>query len=96
MEYLKANSTKLAHYRLKIRNVIDFFVTFSTHLCNIPFNQEILTKLVKVMHQLSINLLCSSDNQTAYNFCEIKNFVKQANSLCIHFKRSYSIDNTKL
>ena len=38
------------------------------------------------MHQLSINLLCSSDYRTTYSFCEIKHFVKQAKSLLIHFQ----------
>ena len=50
-------------------------------LHRIKFNQEILTKLLKRMHWLSINLLCSSDYQTTYSFCEIKHFLKQANSL---------------
>ena len=45
-----------------------------TILNRIKFNQEILTKFLKRMHQLSINLLCSSDYQTAYSFCEIKHF----------------------
>ena len=39
----------------------------------IKFNQEILTKLLKGMHQLNINLLCSSDNQKL-SFCGIKQF----------------------
>ena len=43
-------------------------------------------KLLKRMHQLGINLLCSSDYQTTYSFCEIKHFVKQAKSLLIHFQ----------
>ena len=50
------------------------------------FNQEIFTKLLKTMHQLSINLLCSSDYRTTYSFCEIKHFVKQTKSLLIHFQ----------
>ena len=52
-------------------------------LHRIKFNQEISTKLPKTMHQLSINLLCSSDYRTTYSFCEIKHFVKQAKSLLI-------------
>ena len=52
----------------------------------IKFNQEIFTKLLKTTHQLSINLLCSSDYRTTYSFCEIKHFVKQAKSLLIHFQ----------
>ena len=52
----------------------------TTTLQRIKFNQEILTKLLKRMHRLSINLLCSSDYQTTYSFCEIKDLVKQANS----------------
>ena len=56
-------------------------------LHGIKFNQEILTKLLKTMHQLSINLLCSSDYRTTYSFCEIKHFVKQAKSLLIHFQQ---------
>ena len=55
-------------------------------LHRIKFNQEIFTKLLKTMHQLSINLLCSSDYRTTYSFCEIKRFVKQANSLLIHLQ----------
>ena len=55
-------------------------------LHRIKFNQAILTKLLKRMHQLSINLLCSFDYQTAYSFCEIKHFFKQAKSLLIHFQ----------
>ena len=55
-------------------------------LHRIKFNQEIFTKLLKTMHQLSINLLCSSDYRTTYSFCEIKHFVKQAKSLLIHFQ----------
>ena len=55
-------------------------------LHRIKFNQEIFTKLFKTMHQLSINLLCSSDYRTTYSFCEIKHFVKQAKSLLIHFQ----------
>ena len=55
-------------------------------LYRIKLNQDILTKLprgklLKTMHQLSINLLCSSNYQTTYSFCEIKHFVKQAKSL---------------
>ena len=50
------------------------------------FNKEIFTKLLKMMHQLSINLLCSSDYRTTYSFCEIKHFVKQAKSLLVHFQ----------
>ena len=55
-------------------------------LHRIKFNQEIFTKLLKTMHQLSINLLCSSDYRTTYSFREIKRFVKQANSLLIHLQ----------
>ena len=55
-------------------------------LHRIKFNQEIFTKLLKTMHHLSINLLCSSDYGTTYSFCEIKHFVKQAKSLLIHFQ----------
>ena len=55
-------------------------------LHRIKFNQEILKKLLKRMHQLSINLLWSSDYQTTYSFCEIKHFIKQAKSLSIHFQ----------
>ena len=55
-------------------------------LHKIKFNQEILTKLLKGMHQLSISLLCSSDYQTTHSFCEIKQFFKQAKSLWIHFQ----------
>ena len=55
-------------------------------LHRIKFNQEIFTKLLKTMHQLSINLLCSSDYRTTYSFCQIKHFVKQAKSLLIHFQ----------
>ena len=44
----------------------------------VKFNQEILTKLLARMHQLNINLLCSSMCQTTYSLCEIKHFVKQA------------------
>ena len=55
-------------------------------LNRIKFKQEILTILLKTMHQLSINLLCSSDYRTTYSFCEIKHFVKQAKSLLIHFQ----------
>ena len=55
-------------------------------LRRIKFNQEVLMKLLKRMHQLSINLLCSSDYQTTYSFCEIKHFLKQANSLLFHFQ----------
>ena len=55
-------------------------------LHRIKFNQEIFTKLLRTMHQLSINLLCSSNYQTTYSFCEIKHFVKQAKSLLIHFQ----------
>ena len=54
-------------------------------LNRIKFDQEILTKLLKRMHQLSINPLCSSDYQTTYSFCEIKHFFKQAKNLWIHF-----------
>ena len=43
-------------------------------------------KLLKTMHQLSINLLYSSDYRTTYDFCKIKHFVKQAKSLLIHFQ----------
>ena len=52
-------------------------------LHRIKFNQEIFTKLLKRMHQLSINLLCSSGYRTT---CEIKHLVKQAKSLLIHFQ----------
>ena len=38
-------------------------------------------KVLTKMQQLNINLLCSSDYQTNYSFCEIKHFVKQAKSL---------------
>ena len=55
-------------------------------LHRIKFNQEIFTKFLKTMHQLSINLLCSSDYRTTYSFCEIKHSVKQAKSLLIHFQ----------
>ena len=55
-------------------------------LHRIKFNQEIFTKLLKTMHQLSINLLCSSDYRTTYSFCEIEHFVKQAKSLLIQFQ----------
>ena len=55
-------------------------------LHRIKFDQEIFTKLLKTMHQLTINLLCSSDYRTTYSFCEIKHFVKQAKSLLIHFQ----------
>ena len=55
-------------------------------LHRIKINQDIFTKLLKTMHQLSINLLCSSDYRTTYSFCEIKHFVKQAKSLLIHFQ----------
>ena len=55
-------------------------------LHRIKFNQEIFTKLLKTMYQLSINLLCSSDYRTTYSFCEIRHFVKQAKSLSIHFQ----------
>ena len=55
-------------------------------LHRIKFNQEIFTKLLKTTHQLSINLLCSSDYRTTYSFCEIKHFVKQAKNLSIHFQ----------
>ena len=55
-------------------------------LHRIKFNQEIFTKILKTMHQLSVNLLCSSDYQTTHSFCEIKHFVKQAKSLLIHFQ----------
>ena len=55
-------------------------------LHRIKFNQEIFTKLLRTMHQLSINLLCSSDYRTTYSFSEIKQFVKQAKSLLIHFQ----------
>ena len=55
-------------------------------LHRIRFNQEIMAKVFTEMHQLSINLLCSSDYQTTYSFCEIKHFVKQAKSLWIHFQ----------
>ena len=55
-------------------------------LHRIKFNQEVFTKLLKTMHQLSINLLCSSDYRTTYSFCEIKHFVNQAKSLLIHFQ----------
>ena len=50
-------------------------------LHKIKFNQEIPSKLHTRMHQLSINLVCSSDHQTAESFHEIKHFVKQAKSL---------------
>ena len=56
-------------------------------LHGMKLNQEILTKLLKRVHGPSINLLCSSDYQTTYSFCEIKHFVKQANSLLFHFQR---------
>ena len=56
-------------------------------LHGLKLNQEILAKLLKRMHGPSINLLCSSDYQTTYSFCEIKHFVKQANSLLFHFQR---------
>ena len=55
-------------------------------LHRIKFNQEIFTKLLKTMHQLSINLLCSSNYRTTHSFCEIKHFVKHAKSLLIHFQ----------
>ena len=55
-------------------------------LHRIKFNQEIFMKLLKMMHQLSINLLCSSAYRTTYSFCEIKHFVKQAKSSLIHFQ----------
>ena len=55
-------------------------------LHRIKFNSEFFTKLLKMMHQLSINLLCSSNYRTTYSFCEIKHFVKQAKSLLIHFQ----------
>ena len=55
-------------------------------LHRIKFNQEIFTKLLKTIHQLSINLLCSSDYRKIYSFCEIKHIVKQAKSLLIHFQ----------
>ena len=55
-------------------------------LHKIRFNQEIMTKVFTKVHQLSINLVCSSDYQTAYSFYEIKHFVKQAKSLRIHFQ----------
>ena len=54
-------STRVMCQKLKILN-------------RIKFNQQISTKLLKRMHQLSINLLCSSDYQTTYGFCEIKHF----------------------
>ena len=53
-------------------------------LHKIRFNQE--TKVFTKVHQLSINLACSSYYQTAYSFYEIKHFVKQAKSLRIHFQ----------
>ena len=55
-------------------------------LHRIKFNQEIFTKFLKTMHQLSISLLCSSDYRKTYSFCEIKHFVRQAKSLLIHFQ----------
>ena len=55
-------------------------------LQEMKFNQEILTKLLTGMQQLSINLLCSSECQTTYSFCEIKHFFKQAKSLLIYFQ----------
>ena len=55
-------------------------------LHRIKFYQEIFTKRLKTMHQLSINLLCSSDYRTTYSSCEIKHFVKQAKSLLMHFQ----------
>ena len=58
-------------------------------LHRIKFSQEISTKLLKRMHQLSINMLCSSDYQTTYSFCEIKHFLKQANSLYYFIFRGY-------
>ena len=42
-------------------------------------------KLLKTMHKLSINLLCSSDYRTTYGFCEIKHFVIQARSFINSF-----------
>ena len=55
-------------------------------LHRIKFNQEIFTKLLKMMHQLGNNLLCSSNYLTTYSFCEIRHFVKQVKSLLIHFQ----------
>ena len=55
-------------------------------LHRIEFNQEIFTKLLKTMHKLSINLLCSFDYRTTHSFCKIKHFVKQAKSLLIDFQ----------
>ena len=37
--HLKTNSTKFVHYRLKIRNIIEFFLTFS-RWCNMPFSMS--------------------------------------------------------
>ena len=44
-------------------------------LDKIKFNQEILTKLLREMHQLRIDLPYNSDYQTADSFCEIKHFL---------------------
>ena len=54
----------------------------------IKFNQEIFTKLLKTMHQLSINLLCSSDYRTTYSISEIKHFVKQAKNLSLRVPKT--------
>ena len=46
-------------------------------------------KLLKMMHQLSISLLSSSNYQTTYSLCEIKHFVKQAKS-CLESSLYYT------
>ena len=58
---------------------------------NMKVNQEILTKLLTKMHQLSINLLYSSECQTTYSFCEISILSK---SLWIHFEELLLKNNT--
>ena len=72
----KFETSKVLHFNKPQTEVFLFQLVCEklTILNRIKFNQEILTKFLKRMHQLSINLLFCSDYQTTYSFCEIEHF----------------------
>ena len=80
-------SLRLPMFCTATNSILKFFLCQKNKVLHrIKFNPEIFTKILKTMHRLGINLLCSSDYRTTYSFCEIKHFFQQVKSLSIHFQ----------